>query len=81
MTLWAAVVLLLALVGTTLNILLGTPFERYLHDIILFLITLGILIRIRHQKKTAEKGTTQQGDEEPSGDEDKDSTPEEDEKE
>jgi hypothetical protein len=81
MTLWAAVVLILALVGTTMNLLLGTPFERTLHDIILFLLALGILARIRYQRKKAEKETTptQQGDEEPSSDED--SAPEEAEKE
>ena len=79
MTLWAAVVLILALVGTTMNLLLGTPFERLLHDIALFLLALGILVRIQYQRKKAEEETTQQGDEEPSGDED--SAPEEAEKE
>jgi len=70
MTLWAAVVLVLALVGTTMNLILGTPFQLLLHDIILFLLALGILFRIRHQKKKGVEGTKQQGDEEPSGDDD-----------
>jgi hypothetical protein len=34
------------------------------------LLALGILVRIRHQRKKAEKETPEQGDEEPSGDED-----------
>ena len=79
MTLWAAVVLILALVGTTMNLLLGTPFERLLHDIALFLLALGILVRIRYQKQKAEEETAQQGDEESSVEED--SAPEEAEKE
>jgi len=70
MTLWAAVVLILALVGTTMNLILGTPFKLLLHDIILFLLALGILFRIRHQKKKAVEETKQQGYEELSGDDD-----------
>ena len=70
MTLWAAVVLILALVGTTINLLLGTPFQRTLHDIILFLLAIGILVRIRHQRKKAKEETTHQGDEAPTVDED-----------
>ena len=54
MTYWALVVLVLAFAGATLNILQGTRMELILHDILLFLIALGMLIRIRYMTK---KGT------------------------
>lgn len=55
MEIWAGIVLLLALVGTVLNLLIGTPVQLVLHDILLFLITLGILVRIRYKRKEGEK--------------------------
>lgn len=55
MEIWAGIVLLLALVGTVINLLIGTPVQLLLHDILLFLITLGILVRIRYKRKEGEK--------------------------
>ncbi|HOP46156.1 MAG TPA: hypothetical protein PK874_00720 [Desulfobacteraceae bacterium] len=55
MEIWAGIVLLLALVGTVINLLIGTPVQLVLHDILLFLITLGILVRIRYKRKEGEK--------------------------
>lgn len=55
MEIWAGIVLLLALVGTVLNLIIGTPIQFILHDILLFLITLGILVRIRYKIKEGEK--------------------------
>ncbi|MCK5096622.1 MAG: hypothetical protein KAR45_00885 [Desulfobacteraceae bacterium] len=54
MTYWALVVLILAFAGATFNIIKGTPMELILHDIVMFLISLGMLIRIRYMTK---KGT------------------------
>jgi Mg2+/citrate symporter len=58
--LWAAVVLALALIGTVWNLLLGTPISRLFHDILLFLIALGILVRIQYKTKEGEKEKLQQ---------------------
>lgn len=55
MEIWAGIVLVLALVGTVLNLIIGTPIQFMLHDILLFLITLGMLIRIRYKIKEGEK--------------------------
>ena len=55
MTLWAAVVLILALAGTVINLTMGTAVKLVLHDIILFLLALGILMRIRYKAKEGEK--------------------------
>ncbi|HEN20705.1 MAG TPA: hypothetical protein ENN86_01705 [Desulfobacteraceae bacterium] len=55
MEIWAGIVLLLALVGTVLNLIIGTPIQFMLHDILLFLITLGMLVRIRYKIKEGEK--------------------------
>ena len=52
---WAAIVLVLALLGTILNIMMGTPFHLMLHDSILFLVALGILVRIRFKTLEGEK--------------------------
>jgi len=55
MEVWAAIVLLLALLGTTLNLLMGTPIHLILHDSVLFLVALGILVRIRFKTREGEK--------------------------
>ncbi len=52
---WAAIVLVLAFVGTILNLTMGTPIQLILHDTILFLIALGILVRIRFKTREGEK--------------------------
>ena len=55
MTYWATVVLVLALAGSILNLLFGTPIKLVLHDILLFLIALGMLVRIKYKTAEAEK--------------------------
>ncbi len=55
MTYWAIIVLVLAVLGATLNIIMGTPMQLILHDIVLFLVSLGMLIRIRYKAKKGEK--------------------------
>ncbi len=57
MTYWALIVLLLAFAGTVLNLIFGTALELVFHDILLFLISLGMLFRIRHMTK---KGTKEE---------------------
>ena len=52
---WAAIVLVLALLGTILNLIMGTPIQLILHDSILFLVALGILVRIRFKTREGEK--------------------------
>ena len=52
---WAAIVLVLALLGTILNLTMGTPIQLILHDSILFLVALGILVRIRFKTREGEK--------------------------
>jgi hypothetical protein len=52
---WAAIVLVLALLGTILNLIMGTPVQLILHDSILFLVALGILVRIRFKTREGEK--------------------------
>jgi hypothetical protein len=52
---WAAIVLVLALLGTILNLIMGTPIQLILHDSILFLVALGILVRIKFKTREGEK--------------------------
>jgi hypothetical protein len=52
---WAVIVLVLALLGTILNLTMGTPVQLILHDSILFLVALGILVRIRFKTREGEK--------------------------
>lgn len=55
MVIWSIVVLFLAFTGIIANILWGTPLQRSTHDILLLLISLGILVRIRYKTKEGEK--------------------------
>ncbi|MCK5542268.1 MAG: hypothetical protein KAI40_06215 [Desulfobacterales bacterium] len=55
MTYWAIIVLVLAFYGATLNIIVGSRMELILQDILLFLISLGMLIRIRYMTKKGDK--------------------------
>ncbi|GAG09262.1 unnamed protein product [marine sediment metagenome] len=55
MTYWAIIVLVVAALGVIYNVLEGTPMERVLHDVVIFLIGLGMLIRVRFKTKQAEK--------------------------
>jgi len=55
MLLWSAIVLVLAFIGIVINYIWGTPWQLSLHDSTLFLIALGILVRIRYKSKEAEK--------------------------
>ena len=57
---WAAIVLILALLGTIFNLIMGTPFQMLLHDQMLFFLALGILIRIRAKAQEGEKERLQQ---------------------
>jgi len=57
---WTIVVLVLASVGLMVNYLWGTPLKLSLHDIIIFLLALGILVRIRYKVKEGEKEKLQQ---------------------
>ena len=59
MTLWAAVVLFLAYAGTMLNLIFNTPPKLVLHDILLFLIALGVLLRIKFETKERENKGSQ----------------------
>ncbi len=60
MVYWSIVVLLLAFTGTIMNILMNSHMALILNDIILFLVALGMLIRIRHMNKKGEKEELQQ---------------------
>lgn len=56
MRIWVFVVLVFALVGLILNIIKGAPMELLLvKDIILMLITLGMLVRISYKTKQGER--------------------------
>ena len=55
MTYWAIIVLILASYGATLNIMVGSRMELILQDVLLFLISLGMLIRIRYMTKKGDK--------------------------
>lgn len=52
---WAIIVMVLAFGGTAFNLLMGTNWQLTLHDIVLFLIALGMFIRIRYMTKRGEK--------------------------
>lgn len=52
---WAIIIMVLAAIGAALNIILGTPMERILHDIVLFLVAIGMLIRVRYKSKEDKK--------------------------
>ncbi len=55
MTYWAAIILALAFYGATLNVILGRQMELILQDVLLVLISLGMLIRIRYMTKKGDK--------------------------
>ena len=55
MTYWAIIVLVLASYGATLNIMVGSRMELILQDVLLFLISLGMLIRIRYMTNKGDK--------------------------
>ena len=57
---WSIVVLALAFTGTIMNILMNSHMALILNDIILFLVALGMLIRIRYMNKKGEKEKLQQ---------------------
>ena len=57
---WTTVVLGLAFFGLIVNYLWGTPLKLSLHDIVIFLLALGMLVRIRYKTKEAEKEKLQQ---------------------
>ncbi len=56
MKIWVFIVLLFALAGLVLNIIKGAPMELMLvKDIILLLITLGMLVRIHYKTRHGER--------------------------
>jgi hypothetical protein len=56
MRIWVFIILLFALVGLVLNIIKGAPIElMFIKDIILLLITLGMLVRIHYKTKQGER--------------------------
>ena len=57
---WSIVVLLLAFAGAIMNILMGSHMALILNDVILFLVALGMLLRIRYMNKKGEKEELQQ---------------------
>ncbi len=57
---WAAVILVFALVVTIINLIIGAPMWLWLHYVILFLLALGMLMRIRHKTREGEKEKLQQ---------------------
>jgi len=60
MVAWTIIVMVLAFIGIITNLLLGTLLKVPLHDILLFLIALGILVRIKSKAREAEKEKLQQ---------------------
>ena len=60
MTPWVVVLLVLALIAGILTFRMGAPVELLAHNIMLFLIPLGMLIRIRVKTKQGEKEKLQQ---------------------
>jgi hypothetical protein len=60
MVVWTIVILGLAFVGLIVNYVWGTPLKLSLHDIVIFLVALGILVRIRYKTKEGEKEKLQQ---------------------
>jgi hypothetical protein len=56
MKVWVFIVLLFSLVGLALNIIKGAPMELMMvKDIILLLITLGMLVRIHYKTKQGDR--------------------------
>ena len=55
MVVWSIVILFLAITGVVANLLWGMPLKTSFNDVIIFLVALGILIRIRYKTKLAEK--------------------------
>ncbi len=56
MKVWVFIVLLFSLVGLALSIIKGAPMELMMvKDIILLLITLGMLVRISYKTKQGER--------------------------
>jgi len=56
MKIWAAVILVIAFIATIVNLFqVFQSGETNLQDIILFLLALGILVRIRFKTKEGEK--------------------------
>lgn len=56
MKIWAAIILAIALILSIINLLKGFKTgETNLQDIVLFLIALGVLVRIRFKTKEGEK--------------------------
>jgi hypothetical protein len=60
MVYWATIVLLLAFAGTAMDIAMGSHMALILNDIVLFLVALGMLIRIRYMNKRGEKEILEQ---------------------
>ena len=60
MIIWTIIVLVFAVVGLCMNYLFQAPLEVSLNDMILFLLALGILVRIRVKTKEGEKERLQQ---------------------
>ncbi len=60
MVAWTIVVLVLAAAGLVVNYAWKTPVQLSLHDIVLFLLALGILVRIRFKTKEGEKERLEQ---------------------
>jgi len=60
MAIWTIIVLVLAFIGVITNLLWGNIIKIPFHDIVLFLIALGILVRIKYKTKEAEKETLKQ---------------------
>ncbi|UCC39727.1 MAG: hypothetical protein JSV96_18450 [Candidatus Aminicenantes bacterium] len=55
MVIWTVIVLVLAFIGILTNLIWGNVIKMPFQDILLFLIALGILVRIRYKSKEAEK--------------------------
>lgn len=60
MVLWTIIVMVFALVGILQDLIWGEVIKVPLNDIALFLIALGILVRIKYKSKEAEKEKLQQ---------------------
>ena len=52
---WTIIVLVLAVIGLCVNYLFKVPIQVSLDEIVLFLVALGILVRIRFKTKEGEK--------------------------
>jgi hypothetical protein len=55
MLIWALIVLVLSLLGFTLNAMAGIDLNLLIHDALLGLLALGILVRIRYKMQKGEK--------------------------